>query len=73
MYLFHDVWKRAIVKVLPRKADQLVRPVSILPTLSKIEIAVELYHIESNSLFPATQSGFPKNHSCSIFSFAGLY
>ena len=69
---FPAMWKRAVVSVLPKKANPEIlkdlRCISILPTLSKIvEKIMELQlreHLEQNSLIPIIQSGFRPGHSC---------
>lgn len=67
----HD-WKRAIIIPLPKKTapEELkdLRPISILPTLSKIiERVLEgqlRIHLEINQVIPEMQSGFKSGHSC---------
>lgn len=65
-------WKTAVVKVLPKKQDPTefkdLRPISILPVLSKIfekiiETQIKNYLL-SHSLLPSIQSGFRKGFSC---------
>lgn len=68
---FPQVWKSAIVKPVPKINNPTsysdLRPISLLPTLSKIlEKAVrkQLYEfVNSNDIVPACQSGFRESHS----------
>jgi hypothetical protein len=68
---FPDAWKQAIVRPLPKVTNptQLkdLRPVSLLPCLSKvIEKVVCLQvteYIEKNNILPDVQSGFRKGRS----------
>lgn len=70
--VFPDIWKRALVIPLPKKAEPQnysdIRPISILPTFSKIlekVMASQLQqHLDQNHILPVLQSGFRANHSC---------
>lgn len=69
---FPAQWKLAHVIPIPKVSDPLLpkdlRPVSILPTLSKIlERVVYLQlteHLNKYNILPAHQSGFRRAHSC---------
>ena len=71
--VFPDAWKTARVHPIPKVDTPLspsdYRPISILPTLSKIYKRIILTQlsefIESKSIYAQTQSGFRKGHSCS--------
>ena len=68
---YPDSWKVALVTPLPKKTNATeykdLRPISILPCLSKIlekVVRTQLSsYIEENKLLPALQSGFRRNHS----------
>jgi hypothetical protein len=68
---YPEIWKHAIVKPLPKTIHPLkendLRPVSILPCLSKIiEKAVQIQineYLKVNNILPAKQSGFRKGMS----------
>lgn len=70
--VFPDCWKNAIVNPIPKTNCPMdfkdLRPISVLPTLSKVlEKAVVIQireHMEKNSILPETQSGFRALHSC---------
>ena len=70
--IFPDRFKQAHVTPLHKNGSKTAvdnyRPISILPTLSKIlerHIANQLYNfLETNDVFHNLQSGFRKNHSC---------
>lgn len=70
---FPDIWKTAIVRPLPKNTNPLtfkdLRPISILPCMSKVLERVVCQqlteYLESNSILPQYQSGFRKNHSTS--------
>lgn len=70
--VFPDIWKLAQVIPLPKtdspKEYKDLRPISILPVLSKIlEFAIKdqlVEYIENNNILPYTQSGFRKGYSC---------
>lgn len=78
--VFPSAWKRALVVPIPKVARveslQQLRPISILPTMSKI--LESLMHAQlsnyliSNKIIPATQSGFRKGHGCSTALLAVL-
>lgn len=65
-------WKIAHVVPLPKintpEGYGDLRPISILPVLSKIlEYIIKhqiVEHVENNDVLPCTQSGFRKGHSC---------
>lgn len=66
------VWKKSIVRPLAKKATPKepsdLRPISILPTGSKILEKIvydQLYEYASETILPACQSGFRKHHSTS--------
>jgi exonuclease III len=70
--IFPSCWKKALVTPLPKVADPKcfsdLRPISILPTLSKImekvmEIQIKEY-LNNYNILPSTQSGFRKGYSC---------
>lgn len=71
-HVFPDSWKAAIVIPLPKvnepKTYSDLRPISILPTLSKILEKLMnkqiTYYLNSRNLLPETQSGFRQFHSC---------
>lgn len=70
---FPEPWKTAIVRPLPKNANPLtfqdLRPISILPCLSKVmERVVYLQvidYLETNNILPHVQSGFRKGRSTS--------
>lgn len=65
-------WKQALVSPLPKTPDPSefshLRPISILPILSKVLEKVmynQLYeYVEAHDILPDVQSGFRKNRSC---------
>jgi len=70
--VFPDTWKIATVMPLPKNKNPTcfkdIRPISILPTLSKvfekiILIQVKIY-LDKYNILPDTQSGFRPMHSC---------
>lgn len=69
--VFPSMWKSAIVRPIPKKSNPTdlkdLRPISILPYLSKILEKVVYNQVvcycESNHIFPDLQSGFRKNRS----------
>lgn len=69
--VFPEAWKSALVTPLPKKSSvtqfQDLRPVSILPCMSKIlERVVHMQlssYMEENDILPVRQSGFRKSHS----------
>ena len=70
---FPDLWKIALVRPLPKKPNPTVlkdlRPISILPCLSKVMEKVVCQQLtnflEKNEVLPILQSGFRKRHSTS--------
>lgn len=68
---FPNPWKQSLVSPLPKKHDPVnfsdLRPVSLLPVVSKIlERVVHVQvteYFDKNGLFPVHQSGFRANHS----------
>lgn len=70
--IFPDIWKSSFLLPVPKvpAPSELkdLRPISILPTLSKVlEKVLESQireHIETYRLLPTVQSGFRKDHSC---------
>lgn len=68
---FPTCWKRSIVKPIPKKnvVSELkdLRPISILPVLSKVleKVILEqiLEHVEKINVIPKFQSGFRRGHS----------
>lgn len=70
--IFPSQWKLALITPIPKIKDPTeykhLRPISILPTLSKIlEKIVSLQlkeHLTQNSIIPTNQSGFRSGHSC---------
>jgi hypothetical protein len=69
--VFPSHWKNAIIKPIPKKqhASNLrdLRPISILPLLSKVlekVVCIQLTdYLESNQILPSKQSGFRKSRS----------
>lgn len=69
---FPSQWKQAYVIPIPKVSEPLLpkdlRPVSILPTLSKIlerVIYIQLMsHLNNHEILPTHQSGFRRAHSC---------
>src|SRR5436190_24365482 len=81
---FPEAWKMSIVHPLPKvtapTSVQQLRPISILPTMSKIlEKIVDIQmgnYMERKNILPTLQSGFRSNHStCTalVNLFAELY
>lgn len=70
--VFPNTWKTAMVTPIPKSSNitayKDLRPISILPALSKIlERIVEeqlRIHLEFNKILPTYQSGFRRGHSC---------
>ena len=70
--IFPDAWKQALILPVPKKNNPTefkdLRPISILPTLSKVlerEVESQLReHVTKYDLLPDTQSGFRPLHSC---------
>ena len=70
--IFPSLWKRAIITPLPKvqtpESFADLRPISLLPTLSKIlEKILNLQlrrHIEINAILPSTQLGFRPGFGC---------
>nr|CAH7717452.1 unnamed protein product [Callosobruchus chinensis] len=69
---FPIAWKTAIIKPIPKKSEiedyKDLRPISLLPTISKIlehilNIQIKNY-LHNNSILPIHQSGFRSGHSC---------
>src|SRR5436190_646285 len=82
--VFPQSWKTSVVHPVPKKQSpstvQQLRPISILPAMSKILEKLVMYqmdlYIEKECLLPKLQSGFRKNHStCTalVNMFADLY
>lgn len=71
--VFPTLWKKALVIPLPKKNDPSVfdhvRPISILPTLSKVvEKVLQLQlqqFLQKSEILPERQSGFRPGYSCS--------
>lgn len=70
---FPEMWKSSFLLPIPKISNPSelkdLRPISILPTMSKIlekvlDTQIRKY-IETYNLLPTTQSGFRKNHNCS--------
>lgn len=69
--IFPKSWKTSIVHPLPKVSSPTcvkdLRPISILPAMSKIleKIAIRQLdtHIKTNNILPTLQSGFRKNYS----------
>lgn len=70
---FPEAWKIARIKPLPKKVNAVdfgdLRPVSVLPMLSKVLEKVVcsqlVTYLENNNILPSVQSGFRKAHSTS--------
>lgn len=70
--IFPECWKNAVIKPIPKnkKPSELkdLRPISLLPTLSKIfEKIINgqlTNYIDSHDLLPSVQSGFRTGYSC---------
>lgn len=70
--IFPDCWKSALVVPLPKIAEpncfQDLRPISLLPVLSKVferVVALQLNnYLSSNNILPVVQSGFRRGYSC---------
>lgn len=70
---FPKMWKKSVVTPLSKVADaenmSQLRPINILPTMSKIlERIVNNKieeHLKANNLLPTTESGFRKTYSTS--------
>lgn len=71
--VFPDIWKKSVVKPIPKTAKPLtvndLRPISILPTMSKVIEKFIFHQISSFSenfkIIPSCQSGFRKQFSTS--------
>lgn len=71
--VFPDCWKESVVLPVPKRKVVVelgdLRPISILPVMSKIlEKVLKLQmqqYLDAKHLLPELQSGFRKNHSCS--------
>lgn len=69
---FPDCWKESMVRPLPKVSSPTevsdLRPISILPTLSKVCERVLLDqlrgYLRDYNILPETQSGFRSGHSC---------
>lgn len=69
--VFPSAWKQALVQPIPKVNNPAslsdLRPISILPVLSKILekiIYKQLYaYVDENNILPECQSGFRKSHS----------
>nr|CAI5821884.1 unnamed protein product [Callosobruchus analis] len=69
---YPNAWKTAIVKPIPKKSEieefKDLRPISLLPTFSKILEHILNKQIKSyvyrNCILPDHQSGFRSSHSC---------
>jgi len=69
---YPSVWKEASIIPIPKTKNPIsvddLRPVSVLPALSKVfekAIVYQLkHHLESNSILPAAQSGFRAGYGC---------
>ena len=70
---FPDLWKKAIIVPIPKILNpndlKDLRPISILPAISKI-LEKHIYHqilrfVEARNIIPNSQSGFRKNYSTS--------
>ena len=69
---FPSCWKTAIVIPLPKTPNPStyndLRPISILPVLSKVLEKILAFQIREfinrNNIVPSTQSGFRRGHSC---------
>nr|CAI5835546.1 unnamed protein product [Callosobruchus analis] len=70
--VYPEMWRKGLVIPLPKTKNpssfENLRPITILPTLSKIlEKIIESQlkkHLVKNNIIPVNQSGFKKNHSC---------
>lgn len=70
--IFPDCWKQALVIPMPKCSDPKefkdLRPISILPAMSKVlERVVDMQirlHITTYNILPEVQSGFRPLHSC---------
>lgn len=70
--VFPEIWSKALVIPVPKVSNPIdynnIRPISILPVLSKgLEKILESQlknHVYENSIIPHTQSGFKQGHSC---------
>lgn len=68
---FPDLWKVSLIKPIPKKPNitsiKDLRPISILPCLSKILEKIVCYqmikYLEAEGILPQVQSGFRKKHS----------
>lgn len=71
-HVFPESWKTAEIFPLPKTNNptsiEHLRPVSILPVLSKVLekiLLIQLKHfLDSRAILPENQSGFRSNHSC---------
>lgn len=70
--VFPDAWKQALIVPVPKKSPPSclgdLRPISILPTLSKVFekiLASQLCrHLDAHGIIPENQSGFRRGYSC---------
>lgn len=71
--VFPSNWKKAIITPIPKSSSvkelKDLRPISLLPVLSKIierimERQLQI-HLQNNHILPVNQSGYRKGHSCS--------
>lgn len=70
--VFPDTWKQAVVTPVPKVSNPThygdLRPISVLPVLSKVlEKVMEVQlrsHLELNNILPEKQSGFRPLHGC---------
>lgn len=70
--IFPDAWKQALILPIPKNNNPTefkdLRPISILPTLSKVlerEVESQLReHVTKFNILPDMQSGFRPLHSC---------
>ena len=69
--VFPDLWKKAYIRPIPKISSPSVlkdyRPISLLPTVSKVlekVVALQMYsYLCDHNLWNPVQSGFRKNHS----------
>lgn len=71
--VFPEIWKKSQIIPLPKVNNPSeykdLRPISILPTLSKVIEKIMnnqiKHHLHNYNILPPNQSGFRSNHSCS--------